>query len=193
MSRENQKQRSKKIKEDILDVALDLAISDGFEALSMRKISKKMKYTTGVIYYYFKDKQEIVDEIQKRQSDEIRKIIREKVCAEKGFEFNLKEVFHNMMLIALNEPMKYNLVTLYRHKRGASIDYSYLDVLKKFLELGVKNGELIVADIDYTAFSIWSSFIGFNLNISQLEKISIEEANILFDVHVNIIMDGIRN
>ncbi|MCR1954221.1 TetR/AcrR family transcriptional regulator [Clostridioides mangenotii] len=193
MSRENQKQRSKKIKEDILDVALDLAISDGFEALSMRKISKKMKYTTGVIYYYFKDKQEIVDEIQKRQSDEIRKIIREKVCAEKGFEFNLREVFHNMMLIALNEPMKYNLVTLYRHKRGASIDYSYLDVLKKFLELGVKNGELIVADIDYTAFSIWSSFIGFNLNISQLEKISIEEANILFDVHVNIIMDGIRS
>lgn len=193
MSRENQKQRSKKIKEDILDVALNLAISDGFEALSMRKISKKMKYTTGVIYYYFKDKQEIVDEIQKRQSDEIRKIIREKVCAEKGFEFNLREVFHNMMLIALNEPMKYNLVTLYRHKRGASIDYSYLDVLKKFLELGVKNGELIVADIDYTAFSIWSSFIGFNLNISQLEKISIEEANILFDVHVNIIMDGIRS
>ncbi len=193
MSRENQKQRSKIIKEDILDVALDLAISDGFEALSMRKISKKMKYTTGVIYYYFKDKQEIVDEIQKRQSDEIRKIIREKVCAEKGFEFNLREVFHNMMLIALNEPMKYNLVTLYRHKRGASIDYSYLDVLKKFLELGVKNGELIVADIDYTAFSIWSSFIGFNLNISQLEKISIEEANILFDVHVNIIMDGIRS
>lgn len=193
MSRENQKQRSKKIKEDILDVALDLAISDGFEALSMRKISKKMKYTTGVIYYYFKDKQEIVDEIQKRQSDEIRKIIKEKVCAEKGFEFNLREVFHNMMLIALNEPMKYNLVTLYRHKRGASIDYSYLDVLKKFLELGVKNGELIVADIDYTAFSIWSSFIGFNLNISQLEKISIEEANILFDVHVNIIMDGIRS
>lgn len=193
MSRENQKQRSKKIKEDILDVALDLAISDGFEALSMRKISKKMKYTTGVIYYYFKDKQEIVDEIQKRQSDEIRKIIKEKVCAEKGFEFNLREVFHNMMLIALNEPMKYNLVTLYRHKRGASIDYSYLDVLKKFLELGVKNGELIVANIDYTAFSIWSSFIGFNLNISQLEKISIEEANILFDVHVNIIMDGIRS
>jgi len=97
------------------------------------------------------------------------------------------------MLIALNEPMKYNLVTLYRHKRGASIDYSYLDVLKKFLKLGVKNGELIVADIDYTAFAIWSSFIGFNLNISQLEKISIEEANILFDVHVNIIMKGIRN
>ncbi|MBS5787360.1 MAG: TetR/AcrR family transcriptional regulator [Clostridioides difficile] len=193
MSRENQKQRSKKIKEDILDVALDLAISDGFEALSMRKISKKMKYTTGVIYYYFKDKQEIVDEIQKRQSDEIKKIIREKVCDEKGFEFNLREVFHNMMLIALNEPMKYNLVTLYRHKRGASIDYSYLDVLKKFLKLGVKNGELIVADIDYTAFAIWSSFIGFNLNISQLEKISIEEANILFDVHVNIIMKGIRN
>lgn len=193
MSRENQKQRSKKIKEDILDVALDLAISDGFEALSMRKISKKMKYTTGVIYYYFKDKQEIVDEIQKRQSDEIKKIIREKVCDEKGFEFNLREVFHNMMLIALNEPMKYNLVTLYRHKRGASIDYSYLDVLKKFLKLGVKNGELIIADIDYTAFAIWSSFIGFNLNISQLEKISIEEANILFDVHVNIIMKGIRN
>jgi len=78
MSRENQKQRSKKIKEDILDVALDLAISDGFEALSMRKISKKMKYTTGVIYYYFKDKQEIVDEIQKRQSDE-KKYVMKKV------------------------------------------------------------------------------------------------------------------
>ena len=43
MSRVNQKQRSEKVKKDIIDVALELALSKGFEALSMRKLSKKIQ------------------------------------------------------------------------------------------------------------------------------------------------------
>ncbi len=35
MSRVNRKQRSEKVKEDIIDVASELALSEGFEALGV--------------------------------------------------------------------------------------------------------------------------------------------------------------
>jgi AcrR family transcriptional regulator len=52
MPRVNQKQRSEKVKEDIIDVALELAPSEGFEALSMRKISKKRVYDRSYILLF---------------------------------------------------------------------------------------------------------------------------------------------
>lgn len=48
--------RSERMKQEILDTAMEIGIEEGFEALTVRKISDRMDYTTGVIYHHFKDK-----------------------------------------------------------------------------------------------------------------------------------------
>jgi len=58
-----QEKRSEKLKQQILDTALEIGLQEGFEALSIRKITKKMQYSTGIIYHHFKNKQEIIDAI----------------------------------------------------------------------------------------------------------------------------------
>lgn len=185
-------QKNDKIRKDILDASLELVLSDGFESLSMRKISKKLNCTTGVVYYYFKNKQEIVEEMQRIQSEYIDEIVRSKVSEDESFEYNLRVVFYTMTMLALNEPIKYNLITLNRHQIGSKVDYTYLNALTKFLNLAIKRKELKEIDVQSTAFAIWSSFVGFNLNISMHKDIAIEEVDKLFEAQFNMIMNGIK-
>lgn len=185
-------QKNDKIRKDILDASLELVLSDGFESLSMRKISKKLNCTTGVVYYYFKNKQEIVEEMQRIQSEYIDEIVRSKVSEDESFEYNLRVVFYTMTMLALNEPIKYNLITLNRHQIGSKVDYTYLNALTKFLNLAIKRKELKEIDVESTAFAIWSSFVGFNLNISMHKDIAIEEVDKLFEAQFHMIMNGIK-
>ncbi len=48
------------IRKKIFDAASEIIIAEGFEKLSIRKIADRIEYSPGVIYNYFKDKNEIV-------------------------------------------------------------------------------------------------------------------------------------
>ncbi len=52
--------RSKKIKQKILKITLGLIADKGHDAVSMREIAKKLNITKPVLYYYFKDKNDLV-------------------------------------------------------------------------------------------------------------------------------------
>ena len=58
--RENEK---KTMKQKILDAAMNLFISEGYENVSIRKIASKIEYSPGTIYLYFKDKSDIIYEL----------------------------------------------------------------------------------------------------------------------------------
>jgi len=49
------------IKSKIFDAASEIIIDEGLAKLSIRKIADKIEYSPGVIYNYFKDKNEIVE------------------------------------------------------------------------------------------------------------------------------------
>ncbi|MBI5867327.1 MAG: TetR/AcrR family transcriptional regulator, partial [candidate division Zixibacteria bacterium] len=52
--------------EAIIDAAVAVFLAEGYEATSIRKIAKKIEYTPGAVYSYFKDKDEILYEIHLR-------------------------------------------------------------------------------------------------------------------------------
>lgn len=52
-----------KMKTNILDIALSIVRRYGWQALSMRKIANEIKYTTPIIYKYFKSKDEMLEEL----------------------------------------------------------------------------------------------------------------------------------
>lgn len=61
----------------IVDTAQTIMEEEGLEALSMRKIAKRLDYTVGLLYHYFKDKDEILCAITKRGYLGILQVIRE--------------------------------------------------------------------------------------------------------------------
>jgi AcrR family transcriptional regulator len=191
MAREDQKMRSEIIRQAILDTALEIGIQEGFEEVSIRKIIGKMKYSTGVIYHHFKDKQEIIDAVECAQTEWLRLQILEIVGKKEDFLSEIEAVFHRIMKLAMEEPEKYNLIVLHKYSRRNYSKPEWISYLGEKLNNEMKKGALRNIDAEKAAFSVWSSFLGFNLMISQNRNLTMEEAEELFQVQFQIILHGI--
>ncbi|MDZ5017117.1 TetR family transcriptional regulator, partial [Clostridium perfringens] len=61
-----EKRRDREIEEMrelILSAANEIIALEGFEKLSIRKIAKKIEYSPAIIYHYFNDKEEIINNL----------------------------------------------------------------------------------------------------------------------------------
>ncbi len=193
MARKEQKMRSEVVRQTILDTALEIGIKEGFEAVSIRKIIEKMKYSTGVVYHHFKDKQEIIDAIEEAETEWLRSQILERLDDKKDVITNMKTVFHRILILAFEEPEKYNLIVLHKYGRRKTGQPEWISHISHNLKKGMEAGLMKEMDSEKAAFSIWSSFLGFNLMISRHMDLTIEQAEELFQVQFNIILGGILN
>jgi len=63
MSRSKNIEKTKKIRADIIHAAQTIAEQEGWEAVTMRRLSKKIDYTLPVLYHYFHSKDDIVSHV----------------------------------------------------------------------------------------------------------------------------------
>ena len=54
------------MRELILKAASNIISDEGLDKLSIRKIAKKIKYSPSILYHYFNDKEEILNNVMKR-------------------------------------------------------------------------------------------------------------------------------
>ena len=193
MAREEQKLRSDSVRQAILDSALEIGLKEGFEAVSVRKIINKIKYSTGVVYHYFKDKQEIIDALEASETARFRELVTELADNSRDSAYNVATVFHRVMRLALEEPEKYNLIVLHKYSRHVPETPLWLSHLSVTLKRDMDAGTVKRMDTEKAAFSIWSSFVGFNLMISRLPGLKAGEAENMFEIQKNIILKGILN
>lgn len=191
--REEQKQRSEQVRQAILDIALEIGMKEGFEALSVRKIIQKMRYSTGVVYHHFQDKQEIIDAIEASEMARMHDKIAHILDASKDIAENMAAVFHEIMLLAFYEPERYNLIVLHKYSRRSDTRPQWLDYLSSGLKNGMQTGLIRTMDADQAAFSVWSSFLGFNLILSRRADVTLEEAEALYQTQMQIVLKGILN
>ena len=193
MARKDQKQRSEMVRQAILDTALEIGMKEGFEALSVRRISSTMGYSTGVVYHHFRDKQEIIDAIEVSQM----KVMREKIASlldeSENVVENMTAVFHEIMLLALNEPEKYNLIVLRKYSRNVAGSPEWIPYISEELKKGMETGLIRPMDPDKVSFSIWSSFVGFNLMISRQRNMTPSEAEEFYLTQLDIVLKGVLN
>lgn len=62
-SRKRRTREKEDVRQKIMDAARDLFVSQGYEAVTMRQIAQKIEYTPTAIYFHFKDKQELINEL----------------------------------------------------------------------------------------------------------------------------------
>ncbi len=191
MAREEQKMRSEKVRRAILDTALEIGIREGFEALSIRKIINKMKYSTGVVYHHFKDKQEIMDAIELNETKWLHAQIMELIDSKNDIISEMEAVFHRIMKLAFEEPEKYNLIVLHKYSRRKPGQPQWINHLGEKLKKGMEDGFIKKTDPEKAAFSVWSSFLGFNLMISRHTDLTMEQAEEMFRIQFDIILKGV--
>lgn len=70
-----QQQRSKDRVETILEVALELVVEQGAEALAMRELARRAGVQIGSIYQYFPSKAAILRELARRNLEQVRQLL----------------------------------------------------------------------------------------------------------------------
>jgi AcrR family transcriptional regulator len=78
--RRPQQERSRHRVESILDVALELVVEQGAEALAMREIARRAEVQISSIYQYFPSKAHIIRELAKRNLARVRLLLQDEVA-----------------------------------------------------------------------------------------------------------------
>ncbi len=64
-TKERRAKERETLKDTIVSAAKDIALQEGWHAVTVRKIAEKIEYTPPIIYQYFKDKNELFNEIKR--------------------------------------------------------------------------------------------------------------------------------
>ncbi|HSK74631.1 MAG TPA: TetR/AcrR family transcriptional regulator [Pyrinomonadaceae bacterium] len=167
MSVKQRRQREKEnLRQLILDTAREMFAEEGYHSVSMRKIADKIEYSPTTIYLYFKDKNDLLQQIcnetfanlgQKLQSiskkhttniDGLREGLRTYI------EFGLKHPKHYEVTFML--PLTENL--------GDEFEGSLGKRAFEFLKIGVKDcmesGEIARGDVDLVSQTLWAGIHG---------------------------------
>ena len=60
---ERREREKQELRQQILDTAREMFAAEGYEAVTMRRIAEAIEYSPTAIYLYFKDKEELINEL----------------------------------------------------------------------------------------------------------------------------------
>jgi AcrR family transcriptional regulator len=71
---ERKNREKENIRTGILKAALDIAIAEGWQAVTIRRISESIEYTTSIVYSHFESKEALLLEITNQGFDKLLKL-----------------------------------------------------------------------------------------------------------------------
>jgi len=159
MSQNKQDQR----KYQILDAALEVIVSKGYEGSSMSDIVKKSKLSKGAIYWYYSSKKEVylalVNHWVLQYSPTLNLIIEDDQPA----SIQLKELFQFFIKQYEKDPTVFKALTVFWSLAGRDkkfkdkfdkVYFEFLTIIEKIIIKGVKNNEFKNVDTKIAALSI---------------------------------------
>lgn len=143
MSVENKKQA-------ILDATLRLIYKNGFHGTSMSMVAKDAGVSAGIIYHYFKNKDELIVELYRDIKKEYAKIMTEQIDNSKPITLQLRNICEVTFMYNFNNPLIINFLQQFMlspyYAMGIELEVrEELDLVEDLFERGKK--ELILKDL----------------------------------------------
>ncbi len=201
MTRERQIKKQEEVKKKILDAAKEIITENGFEGLSIRKITNKLNYSPGIIYHYFKDKNEIIEtlvvegyqrilasqKIDENNVNDPKSEIRKKISAYIDAVLKYPEEYKAFMMS--HDPKILNKTRILQ--RGISKKSKTIGALTKNIQRGIDCNLFKEYDAELTAQILWAGAYGLIIRLITEKDITDEQKNRLISHHFKILFKGI--
>lgn len=185
----------------IMDETRKLLVRDGIEQVSIRKIAEQIHQTPGIIYHYFKDKDEllvaIVQEGYTKILENIAKHKRLSSSCEEQLITTLKSYIREMrkqaelykiIMQSSNPAIKAQTEIM---RKGIRSERKSMDQLCQCLEAGVECGLFRILNIELRGQCIWASVYGL-LERLILEQVEEKQQEKLIDELMEMILQSIK-
>lgn len=179
-------------KEQIIKKATILFYKNGYDNTSIRELSEASEISVAGIYYFFKDKEEILFTILYEVVINLNNALKESICDENDPKKNLTLMIRNLLKHVIGHKMEITILTreverlnmqqleFLNKKKREAFDFvkNELDKLKELGELRPKNlTPAVFAIFSMTNWSVrWYNPSGS----LTLDELAVEMANIFF-------------
>ncbi len=110
---ERKEREREEMKERIVSTAIQMFLKEGYEQTSIRNIAEKIEYSPATIYLYYKDKDELLYDVQKQAFDKLAQVFREKVTSNDPLK-RLEQIMYTYVRFGKNNPELYDLMFIIR-------------------------------------------------------------------------------
>ena len=156
-------------KEQIMDAALKVIISKGYENSRMDEIVDLSSMSKGAIYWYYKSKKEVYLNLVNYWVIKYSTVINHIVEEDDSPAEQLKDVFKYFILQYEQDPSAFKALVEFWSLAGRDKDFhkkldkvysNFLEFLERIINRGVKSGEFKNLDVRITALSIMVNIEG---------------------------------
>ena len=134
--------------EAIFQQALEMTVNEGFEGLSMQKLAKAAGVSPATIYIYFKDKEDMLLQLHKRETDRFFTALIEGFDPEMDFATGLEVQWKNRAKYIIDYPDRGHFMEQFSFtpllpKSMSNRDPRYKTIMHRFVTKAIENKELI--------------------------------------------------
>lgn len=166
------KEREKmEMKELIKAAALKLFLEDGVAKTSIRNIADAIEYSPGTIYLYYKDKDELLYDVQSEAFGKLLQVFTDNATSDDAIE-RLQQIARTYIKFGLENPELYDLMFIIRapmnvdeaiHKANGG---NCLDFLTECLAKCLAEDRLVVTNLEAVVLQVWATAHGLvSLNL----------------------------
>lgn len=140
--------RDENKKEAIFQKALEMIVNEGFEGLSMQRLARAAEVSPATIYIYFKDKEDMLLQLHKREHGRFMDNTVEGFDPEMDFATGLATQWKNRAKYVIDHPdrahfMEHFTFTPLLAKSVQSRDPRFSDMMRRFVSKAIANKELV--------------------------------------------------
>jgi AcrR family transcriptional regulator len=189
----------------ILDAARDCFFTDGFEATTISQIADKVELSTGTLYLYFKNKEEIYVSILEEGLDILYDLMKGAEPSEGGpadFIEAYARAYHRFytdygqyfdIIFFLRRPDREIEVQVDLSEKLNRQTGQCLGLVESAIEKGIRNSQFRLVDPYEAARVMWGTMNGLMvLHEKRTEEMVTEKLPRLVEVAISIMLDGIR-
>lgn len=169
----DRKEREKlEMKRLIIEAAMQMFLEEGYEKTSIRNIADKIEYSPGTIYLYYKDKDELLYEVQREAFGRLYEAFVQNAPSKSPWK-RLEQIAHTYVSFGMEHPDLYDLMFIIRapmntvnEKEGWVNGDACFNYLTDCISQCVDKKLLRYTDKRLAALSIWSLTHGLvSLNV----------------------------
>lgn len=153
--------RKEQLKETILEAASRLFIKQGFPGTSMGDISEALGVTRTAIYYYFANKQDILNELTTAITEMAAKLAEATLAQQHDPALTLRELVSQHTRLILSHPLQFRVVerneqhlSPHLRKKAEASRRLLLNRFVTVIEMGIQAGQFRDVNPKVTAFSL---------------------------------------
>jgi AcrR family transcriptional regulator len=179
----------------ILDTALVLFTTRGFQGTPTSLISREAGVATGTLFFYFKTKEDLIDELYRRIKSEAGTAIKEGIENERSIKEKIYRVGKNGIAWGLANPEKLRFMEQFAHSLFVSTTaheegMSHFLFLQDLIREGIKKGVIRNYDPNLLCTMLASSLSGLLAQVMATQ--GKEKQDLLIEQGLEFLWNGLE-